>query len=67
MYYSKKRLTKKRLTRGKILIPFIIILGLIYIPLKITKTKDIYSNSSISKYELINKLKEKSKSNYIVN
>lgn len=66
MYYSKKRLTKKRLTRGKILIPFIIILGLIYIPLKITKTKDIYSNSSISKYELINKLKEKSKSNYKV-
>ena len=56
MYYSKKRLTKNR-----ILIPIIIILGLIYIPLKITKPKDIYSSSSISKYELINKLKEEYK------
>ncbi len=66
MYYSKKRLTKNR-----ILIPIIIILGLIYIPLKITKPKDIYSSSSISKYELINKLKEEykydSKVQYILN
>lgn len=66
MYYSKKKLT-----RNKILIPFIIILGLIYMPLKITKPKDIYSSSSISKYELTNKLKEEYKSDskvkYILN
>lgn len=66
MYYFKKRLTKNR-----ILIPIIIILGLIYMPLKITKPKDIYTSSSISKYELINKLKEESKSDskvqYILN
>lgn len=61
MYYSKKKLT-----RNKILIPFIIILGLIYMPLKITKPKDIYSSSSISKYELTNKLKEESKSDFKV-
>ena len=40
-------------------------------PLKITKPKEIYSSSSISKYELTNKLKEESKSDskvqYILN
>ena len=68
MNYSKRRLRKKR-----ILTLIIITIGLIYIPLKLTQSTAMFSNSSLSKYELSNKLKKyelsnklkkESKSNY---
>ena len=47
MNYSKRRLRKKR-----ILTLIIITIGLIYIPLKLTHSTAIFSNSSLLKYEL---------------